>query len=145
MWEVKTDDGGLHDKNGTYTWYNSDSASNGGDVGTAGGSSTCSSVVGGCDTEKFLNTVNNAGLCGYTDWRVPTEDELLSLVNYGRTISGPYIDVNWFPNNKALAYWSSKPDVSTSGNAWYVNFGYGTAHSYVTSYPYYVRLVRGGL
>lgn len=146
MWEVKTDDGGLHDKDWTYTWYNSDGASNGGDAGTAGGTTTCGgTVIDGCDTEKFLSKVNNAGLCGYTDWRVPTADELLSLVDYSPVVSGPVIDGPWFPNTIASAYWSSKRDVSKSGNAWYVNFGSGTANSYLTSYPnYYVRLVRGG-
>lgn len=40
IWEVKTDDGALRDKDNTYTWYNIDPATNGGVAGTAGGGSS---------------------------------------------------------------------------------------------------------
>ena len=33
IWEAKTDDGGLRDKDWTYTWYNPDPATNGGSAG----------------------------------------------------------------------------------------------------------------
>jgi len=34
VWEIKTDDNGLRDKDWEYTWYNADPATNGGDAGT---------------------------------------------------------------------------------------------------------------
>ncbi|MCI5122210.1 MAG: hypothetical protein D3908_13665, partial [Candidatus Electrothrix sp. AUS4] len=42
IWEVKTDDSGLHDKDDRYTWYNTDTASNGGADGVDGAANnTC--------------------------------------------------------------------------------------------------------
>lgn len=73
MWEVKTNDGGLHDKDWTYTWYNSTGTNDGGSAGTSGGGSCGGTVPGGCDTEHFVAAANSAGLCGYSDWRMPTE------------------------------------------------------------------------
>ncbi|WYD80942.1 MAG: hypothetical protein V8K32_00820 [Candidatus Electrothrix gigas] len=35
IWEVKTDDGGLHDKDDSYNWYNTDPTINGGEDGYA--------------------------------------------------------------------------------------------------------------
>ena len=48
IWEVKTDDGSIHDKDNEYTWYDSNPETNGGDAGTPGD---------GTDTEDFINRV----------------------------------------------------------------------------------------
>ena len=78
MWEVKTTSG-LRSQSHTYTWY--DSVHNyGGNPGTASGG-TCQ-TTGRCDTEKFTADVNAAGLCGKTDWRMPTHQELYNLAEY---------------------------------------------------------------
>ncbi|MBP8289539.1 MAG: DUF1566 domain-containing protein, partial [Chromatiaceae bacterium] len=88
-WEVKTDDGGLRDKDWTYTWYNPDPATNGGssgrpDPGTGeenyANSNSCQDPAR-CDTAKFVADVNQASLCGDGDWRLPTVEELLSIVD----------------------------------------------------------------
>jgi hypothetical protein len=44
IWEIKTDDNGLRDKDYSYTWYSTDAASNGGNAGSAG-SNTCGSTL----------------------------------------------------------------------------------------------------
>ena len=36
IWEVKTDDGSVHDKDNKYTWYDRNPFTNGGDAGTPG-------------------------------------------------------------------------------------------------------------
>ena len=41
MWEVKTDDGGLRDKDWTYSWYNPDATTNGGSAGYADYGDNC--------------------------------------------------------------------------------------------------------
>ncbi len=66
--------------------------------------------------------VANIKLCGQSDWRLPTEAELLSLVNY----SAPYGDVaSWlitegFINIQGFEYWSITLK-SNSSYVWVVN------------------------
>ncbi|MBA5249233.1 MAG: DUF1566 domain-containing protein, partial [Gammaproteobacteria bacterium] len=89
IWEVKTTSG-LHNKSDTYNWYNTDSTTNGGAVGYANNNgNTChgystSDSNSFCNTQALVNRVNTAGLCGKNDWRLPTLDELRSIVDYGR-------------------------------------------------------------
>lgn len=104
IWEVKTSTG-LRNQNYSYSWYNSDTATNGGSAGTAAGG-TCA-TAGRCDTEKFVADVNAAGLCGASTWRMPTRQELVSIVDYGRPYPGPTIDPTYFPNTPASDFWSA--------------------------------------
>jgi len=140
IWEVKTNSG-LRSQGHSYSWYSSNTATNGGSVGTASGG-TCA-TGGRCDTEKFVADVNSgSGLCGATDWRMPTQNELISIVDYGRT--GLTIDPAYFPNTPASSFWSASAHASHSGGAWLVYFGYGNADSYFKYLTYQVRLVRAG-
>ena len=125
MWEVKTTDGGLRDWGKTY--------SNFGD-GRAG------------DASAYPAAVNATNLCGYSDWRLPTVDELLSIVDFGIEYPGPTIDTIWFPNTRAAAFWSSSAYVSGSTYAWAVAFN-GDVGSVIGATPdlvTFVRLVRTG-
>ena len=54
----------------------------------------------------YRNSVNTSGLCGFSDWRLPTKDELLGIHDLSQS---PKIDNVWFPNTLAAAYWSSTP------------------------------------
>ncbi len=138
-WEVKTTSG-LRDKASTYSWYNSNGATNGGTAGTAHGGS-CSGGSG-CDTEKFTADVNTAALCGYTDWRMPTLRELSTLVYADG--SSPSIDTTYFPNTVVSPFWSGSSYVPTPGGAWNVGFNDGGTNANSKSSSHYVRLVRGG-
>lgn len=97
----------------------------------------------------YMNYVNSIGLCGYTDWRLPTVDELETIVNAGIHYPGPTIDGTWFPNPPSSSWvWSSSPYVSSSGDAWSINFGGGSSEVKDRSNGYgdgygAVRLVRG--
>jgi hypothetical protein len=138
IWEVKTDDGGLRDTDHRYTWYNPDDGANGGAAGTPDGGSCVGSA---CDTQGYAQAVNAQGLCGATDWRLPSVEELTSIVNYNRF--GPAIDTLYFPNTKSAYYWSSSPNAYDSNGAWLVGFGYGyDGYSYKGD-ERAVRLVRG--
>lgn len=123
-WEVKTPSGGggLRDSAHTYTWYSSNAATNGGNAGTPNGG-TCSGGTG-CDTEKFVADVNTAALCTYTDWRMPSLRELLSLVDFSvpGTLAAPTIDATYFPNTQFSRFWSANNYSSDPANAWVVNF-----------------------
>ncbi len=138
VWELKTDDGGLHDKDNTYTWYNPDSSNNGGDAGTQNGGSCSGSS---CDTAAFVAAVNNAGWCGKNDWRLPTRDELLSIADL--SISNPAIDSDYFPRTQSGIYWSSSPYAYSTTSAWGVHFSNGYDNSNGKGGSRYVRLVRG--
>lgn len=71
------------------------------------------------DASAYVATVNAANLCSYTDWRLPTKDELRGLVVQGVT---PTIDGTWFPNTQSGPYWTSSPLVGNANFAWNVNF-----------------------
>lgn len=141
IWEVKTDDGGLHDKDWTYSWYSSDTASNGGNAGTTNGG-VCADYTN-CDTEKFSAIVNAGLLCGYDDWRIPTTSELVSIVDGADSVSRPALDVEYFPNALGTLFWTSLTNGLDIDSAWYVDFNYGSAsNGRFKSSAYPVRLVR---
>lgn len=140
MWEVKTDDGGLHDKDWGYSWYEPDGTKNGGfagfqNNGSCGGTSQC-------DTYGFVQAVNAAGWCGAQDWRMPSQSELRSIVSYDRLY--PAIDTAYFPNTLWFNFWSASPRVGNSNAVWHVNFGYGNVSWYLKDYALRVQLVRSG-
>jgi hypothetical protein len=141
MWENKTDDGGLHDKDNTYSWYEPDNTKNG---GSAGFQNAGSCVGSACDTYAYVQAVNSASWCGHMDWRLPTLNEFFSIMDYGR--SKPAIDTTYFLNAMSWFFWTSSlhananlSDYAGSVYLWEGN-GYG---SYKHS-SYFVQLVRDG-
>ena len=142
-WEIKTAGtpaAELRSMNSSYTWYNSNPASNGGNAGTAGGG-VCQ-TAGTCDTEKFVAAVNAAALCGYTDWRLPSKRELETLV-YAGTFN-PAIDTTYFPNTVLSEFWSATSIVSNPAFAWTLDSTVGMdINSDGKSVGLAVRLVRG--
>lgn len=95
------------------------------------------------DASTYVAAVNAAKLCGYSDWRLPTVDELQGIVDYGVAYPGPTIDGTWFPNTQQWVYWSSTGYAGDSGSAWVVFFGDGSVSGYNSGYDDpRVRLVR---
>ncbi|MGD9974223.1 MAG: DUF1566 domain-containing protein [Desulfatirhabdiaceae bacterium] len=133
IWENKTDDGSVHDADNTYTWYDSNAATNGGNAGTSGV---------GTDTEDFLKSLNDSKFGSYSDWRLPTVNELSYMVN--RSQVDPSIDRNYFVNTKNSAYWTSTTASSDSAVAWTVHFSKGNAGNSFKNKPMFVRAVRSG-
>ncbi|MBK1646911.1 hypothetical protein CKO25_20245 [Thiocapsa imhoffii] len=119
-----------------------------------------------CDGEAAKLTWDDAmrqprGLSfgGHADWRVPTKDELVTLVycssgqpktwnDTGAWCKGnferPTIDHVAFPDTPARWFWSSSPSANHSDGAWYVLFSSARDGDSSKSYAYHVRLVRGG-
>ena len=61
VWEVKTSNPttpGLRDVANTYTWFNPDVGSNGGDAGSTGTTTTCNSTLAACNTQDYVAAVN---------------------------------------------------------------------------------------
>ncbi len=123
----------------TYTWYNTIDNINGGDAGTNSSGTNCSPPTN-CTTSAYIEAVNQAnngaGLCGFTDWRLPKLHELLSLVHYdppcSRTDSNGQcskweatIDLTAFPLTVPYYYWSASPSAYKPDEAWAVNFADG--------------------
>ena len=121
IWETKTNDGSLHDKDWTYTWYEPNKSQNGGAPGLKNGG-----VCGGtsqCDTAAYVKAVNAAGWCGAKDWRLPTKRELRTLINYDKIPS--VLDRAYFPNTlDNNAYWTSTPDAYEKHLAWCILFNH---------------------
>ena len=141
IWEVKTNKDGVanyddpHDADNEYTWYDPDPATNGG--GDAGTESEH-------DTLDFIEELNNANYGGHSDWRLPSREELRSIVDYGIPSPRPTVDVSYFPNSGSSHYWSSTTSASNTNYARSVSFGYGYDNSPGKSVSLYVRAVRGG-
>ncbi len=136
VWEIKTGDAGLRDRQWTYSWYSTRVSPVQGfeDVGEC-------ETRGRCDTEKYVREVNEAGLCGFDDWRLPSSAELQSIVHYES--GGAAIDGTFFPNAEADLYWSATPS-SVPGEAEFVGFRHGEIRAMGHDQPLAVRLVRGG-
>lgn len=150
MWEVKVNDNThLRHKGWTYTWYNSNAATNGGDAGEAdagasAGSDNCFDSTR-CDTEKYIADVNTTALCSYGDWRLPSKRMLRSIIHFASYDSS--VDISYFPNTITWMYWTASTMASTPTSAWQVNFTVGqdlsANKSYVYGLAYPVQLVRG--
>lgn len=141
MWEGKTAAAGLRAATNSYTWLNSDTATNGGAAGTVNGG-TCSGSTA-CDTQTYAAAVNAAKVCGFSDWRLPTVAELTTLVDSG-VASGAAADAA-IANQRAASYWTATPKASlgdTTG-AWIVDFATGAVGYTAKGTPAAVRLVRG--
>ena len=143
VWEVKMADAGLRSWQHRYAWSNANFASNGGDAGGTTETEFCNDSLGGqgCTTERYAAAVNAAQLCGFADWRLPTQRELLGLLDAGA--QNPAIATAFFPNTVSNVYWSADSYGPTPAMGWGVHFGYGAASADYKSRPYPVRLVRG--
>ena len=157
IWEVKTDDGGVRDKNNKYRWGGK-GASNVALGSYKGNNQYSESRWNGSgarydDWNKLIDAADSEQLCGFSDWRVPDLYELASLVrchggshqNLDKGCSGSYqkpaIDTKYFPNAQSSGYWSASPSADLRILAWLLYFGNGGVSSRSSYGGYHVRLV----
>ncbi len=104
--------------------------------------------VKGADWRQAFEIVKQfnqlGGYAGHSDWRLPTIDELKTLIDRVKGKSGNFIDMDVFPEN-APWYWSSSPVARYNYDAWIVSFGNGDDYwGGKDLNGYAVRLVRSG-
>lgn len=147
LWEGKSRTVGLHHRDNTYNWFNSDHTRNGGLAGEPGGRSCREDGAQkqACDTEAFIQAVNNEKLCNKSNWRLPHREELRSLVDYRILYPGPTIDTQAFPNSVAQFYWSADARASEPLEAWGIGFAFGFDYAYFKNNRVHVRLVSDNL
>jgi hypothetical protein len=90
--------------------------------------------------DDAVSCCNDLTLASFSDWRLPSEYELMSIVNCDTY--NPSIDTT-FPGTNAPSYWSSITNAHNSSGAWNVDFDYGCVYNHNKSNYYYVRCVRG--
>ena len=137
-WEVKKNDGGIRDKDYSYSWLRvikgeNKGASNGG---------RCKGGIK-CDTYSYVRAMNEQKLCGYTDWRLPTREEMETLVDYNTTEKDATINMTYFPEAVPSWYWTASENPQRENFAWYVLFHNGVALNDLKERPKHIRLVRG--
>ena len=142
MWQVKSDQPGLNDWRNTYTWHNPEESS-GPELdyrGTANGGKCSGSK---CDTWDYVKAINEAGLCGHNDWRVPSRDALASISDIRKLHAPPTVNVTFFPYTQPDEYWSGNDYDFQWDAAWAWNYQYGHDRVDWKATAKFVRLVRG--
>lgn len=171
MWEKKSDDGTLNDKDLRYPWAG---LCSGDGVTLCGRDADCAGPGGVCENGDFqtaspngitifewVDQLNAATFGGHDDWRVPNIRELESLVNYelfSPSVSAPF-NVNCGASSSGnpgctiatcsctvpSVYWSSSTVSDDPRIAWSVNFDNGDVVAGVKGVSnLFVRAVRGG-
>jgi hypothetical protein len=143
IWEVKTDDNSIRDRDNFFTWYDPANERNYGKPGARDGG-RCKGDAD-CDTLAYIQAINQQHLCGFADWRLPVKDELLSLVeyNYGSKETRATINREYFPHAAPSWYWTASSNPKRPNYAWFVLFRNGLALNALKEQPKHVRLVRG--
>lgn len=98
--------------------------------------------LGGAETFTYEDALAlRSDFGGFTDWRLPTASELLSIVDRDYE---PAIDSLIFPNAPNTGFWSSSADDQSTGNAWVILFDYGFVNSsyFLDTKRHAVRFVR---
>jgi len=149
IWEVKTAKAtgtDLHSREDQFNWRNLMWATNGGATGYRNhDGKICTGFVAGkemtyCNTHAFAYRVNQQGLCGFHDWRLPNLQELETLMSLDN--SRLMIQRQFFPNTRKGAYWSSTPTAFDKSYSWHLDFSSGRDGISARKDELYVRLVR---
>jgi len=95
--------------------------------------------------ESALNYCSNLTLGGYSDWRLPTIDELQTLVDSSR--KDPAINTTSFQGtvtDSGYSYWSATTYLPDIDDVWNVSFFWGnTTRATKENWLHYLRAVRG--
>ncbi|QFU76239.1 DUF1566 domain-containing protein [Halioglobus maricola] len=135
LWEVKTRDGSIHDADNTYRWGGL-TALDRGSVDRTGDYYD--------DWNELVIGTNAKELCGYSDWRVPTNAQMMSIIHFGLESRPFKVDTDYFPNAIGDFYWTSAPYRGSHGEfyAWAFQLVFGNNKNLQRYQASAVRLVR---
>jgi hypothetical protein len=91
--------------------------------------------------DDAVNFCENLTLADYSDWRLPSKKELMTILDYG-TYS-PSLNQTFFPDYGISYYWTSNIHAYDPFNAWMVWVLYGTALYDSKGFNHEVRCIRG--
>ena len=74
--------------------------------------------------ENAILYCDNLVLGGFSDWRLPTKQESLSILNFDR--NNPALNTVYFPNTNAEYWWTSTVNFTNPNSIWITNAGGGT-------------------
>ena len=99
IWENKDDSEGIHDGFWSYSWFES-KGGQGKEFDSAGlgveNWGDCHFEKDRCDTQDLINRMRQEKTCGLSQWRLPTANELTTLVINYQQPGEPVIDVFFF-------------------------------------------------
>lgn len=103
VWEVKSYQENLQHYNSFFSFYDGDPK-----IGRKkGGSCKIGNDITDCDSLELVNYVNQKKLCGFSNWRIPTIEELLSLRWEPSIKDKVFVNPYYFPRTTKNIYLSS--------------------------------------
>jgi len=90
------------------------------------------------EKKKYVAQLNSDQFAGYNDWRLPTLEEAMSLIERTKKNGDLHID----PVFDKTQRWIWTSDLSSASRAWVVIFSYGICDDSYFYGTYYVRAVR---
>lgn len=136
VWEKKnwSDVNSIRYYDKSFTWYNSNAKTNGGNTGIRNKGFCETETPSGrqCDTQGYIAELNANRYCGYDDWRIPSITEIETIVDYGHIANRfdmfGFIDATITPSTSSV--WLATPSASRSDTAWSLNIDTGRAHGF---------------
>jgi hypothetical protein len=86
----------------------------------------------------YIKQLNNENFAGFNDWRLPTMEEAMSLMERKQSHSGIYIDMLF--DAKQAGIWTA--DTDKAARVWVTYFSNGNCGHYQFGSQNFVRAVR---